>query len=250
VVDGWRWQTARRILADLYKRVTLAGVVAVAGIGIFSKFTAEIGENGRLTYLDHIIHQYFYARQADFPAWLRESMRTISDLAAPPVQFVVFLFVVGYFVLARRRWFPEAATMLIGALGGIVLVVGFKHLLHRPRPEQIFAPLGYSFPSGHSFYAVVVYGMTAYWLAEPLPPRRRRILYALAAVAILLVGFSRVFLGEHYPSDVGAGFALAVPWVYVAIRAPLSLWQARKVTDGARAGTAAPETGPEGVSRR
>jgi undecaprenyl-diphosphatase len=240
---GRRWRTARQITTDAWKQVTLAGALAMAALLIFSKFTAEIGENGRLTYLDHVIHNYFYAHQAAFPLWLRYAMRLISDLAAPQVQFLVFLWVAGYFLLSRRRWFPEVVTMVIGVLGGALLVVALKHLLHRPRPEMIFAPLGYSFPSGHSFFAFVVYGMTAYWLSAPLPPPRRRVVYAVATIGILLVGFSRVFLGEHYPSDVGAGFALASAWVYISLRLPVALWQARKVARGNAVPPATPGPG-------
>ena len=148
------------------------------------------------------------------------------------MQLIVFLCMAGYFVLTHRRLFPEAATMPIAGAGGIALVVGLKHLLHRPRPEQLFAPLGYSFPSGHSFFAYVVYGMTAYWLAAPRAAPQRRLIYAVAVVAILLVGFSRVFLGEHYLSDVAAGFALALAWVYVSLRVPVAFWQIPKAAEG------------------
>jgi membrane-associated phospholipid phosphatase len=84
----------------------------------------------------------------------------------------------------------------------------------------IFAHLGYSFPSGHSFFALVVYGMLAYWLTRDAPRRARRWGWALAVGLILLVGFSRVFLGEHYPSDVAAGYAVALPWLWGCLALP------------------------------
>ena len=95
-----------------------------------------------------------------------------------------------------------------------------KALFHRPRPEVVFDNLGYSFPSGHSFFALVVYGMLAYWLTRDMPINRRGTTWTVAILAIFLVGFSRVFLGEHYPSDVAAGFAVAVPWLWGCLALP------------------------------
>jgi hypothetical protein len=63
----------------------------------------------------------------------------------------------------------------------------------------------------------------AYLLSRDAPPRRRRQYWGATVVVILLVGFSRVFLGVHYPSDVVAGFLVALPWLWGCLALPQAL---------------------------
>jgi undecaprenyl-diphosphatase len=123
------------------------------------------------------------------------------------------------FCRARRLW-PEGVALLVAAAGGVGLMIALKALFHRPRPAEIFSHLGYSFPSGHSFFALTIYGMLAYRLSRYAPPRHRPLIWAVAAALVLLVGFSRVFLGVHYPSDVTAGFLVALPWLWGCLALP------------------------------
>ena len=80
------------------------------------------------------------------------------------------------------------------------------------------AAQGYSFPSGHSANAVTVYGSLA------AHEKKRKLLWALAVVLPLLVGFSRVFVGAHFPTDVLCGWVLGalivalIPWLRRVIR--------------------------------
>ena len=62
--------------------------------------------------------------------------------------------------------------------------------------------------------AVTLYGLLAYWRTRESPPGRRAGLWSAAVALILLIGFSRVFLGVHYVSDVAAGFASGWPWLW------------------------------------
>lgn len=176
---------------------------------VFIKLAHEVSEE-ETRQIDGAAMHYFRTRH-DPP--LFSVMTAISWLAGPIFQGVVFVGCVVYFA-ATGRFRPQGATMLIGGVGGGVLIVALKHLFHRPRPEVIFQHLGYSFPSGHSFFALVVYGMLAYWLTRDVPLRRRGLIWCLALAGVFLVGFSRVFVGEHYPSDVAAGFLVALPWVW------------------------------------
>ncbi len=131
---------------------------------------------------------------------------------------MVLLSVAGFAL--KRRFFPDGLAMLIAGVGGVALIVGLKTLFQRPRPAEIFEHLGYSFPSGHSFFALVVYGMLAYWLTRDMAPRPKGLVWSVAVAAIFLVGFLRVFLSEHFPSDVAGGFAVAVPWLWGCLALP------------------------------
>ncbi len=89
-----------------------------------------------------------------------------------------------------------------------------KETTERPHPTSEQIKPSWSFPSGHSMGSLVVYGMLAY-LVVPLLPRRwaRVALTGGLGLLVLLIGFSRIYLGWHYPSDVVGGFAAGAWWL-------------------------------------
>ena len=121
------------------------------------------------------------------------------------VPGTLLLFVV--FPRARERWWLWIALMLSAPLCEWTL----KQIFMRPRPEN----LSFSFPSGHSTAAAAFFGAVIY-LCGSLPPRRRDLVRALAALMIVLVGLARVILRAHWPSDVVAGFALGLALATIA----------------------------------
>jgi undecaprenyl-diphosphatase len=105
---------------------------------------------------------------------------------------------------------------LVAVLGAFLSSELLKLLFHRVRPEPFFAvyaPQTFSFPSGHSLVSPCFYGVLAAIVASRLrPPAARAAVWASAAVLAALIGCSRIYLGVHYPSDVLAGYAVAVAW--------------------------------------
>jgi undecaprenyl-diphosphatase len=76
----------------------------------------------------------------------------------------------------------------------------------------------FSFPSGHSTTAMVLFGMISYFLIRNSTSRRQRILFLLLGLTIiLLVGFSRIYLGVHFLSDVLGGYLLGATWLILGI---------------------------------
>ncbi len=114
-------------------------------------------------------------------------------------------------------------SALLGAavLGAGVLTFALKLFFHRPRPEPYFGvaiPGTFSFPSGHSLLALTFYGMLAHLAASRVDRfTLRAAIWTTAALVILLIGFSRIYLGVHYPSDVLAGYAAGVVWVLTVV---------------------------------
>lgn len=106
-----------------------------------------------------------------------------------------------------------ALIIACNAIAAQLLNVILKLSIQRPRPtlfDEITRPETFSFPSGHSLSAMAVFGGIAAVLVT-LYPRRRTPIVIAAAVLIAGIGFSRIYLGVHWPLDVLAGFAAGVP---------------------------------------
>jgi undecaprenyl-diphosphatase len=123
----------------------------------------------------------------------------------------------GWALLRGRRWI--AAILVAHALVAWGVNILIKVLVARPRPglfHEIVVPPTYSFPSGHAMVSCAIYGALAAVVIQ-LAPRRRVPVVAATALLVLTIGFSRVYLGVHWPSDVVAGFAAAVPLLAVTL---------------------------------
>jgi membrane-associated phospholipid phosphatase len=127
--------------------------------------------------------------------------------------------VVIYLALSGR-WLSVVA--LSGSLlGGEALVWAAKYLFGRPRPDLANALVvahGPSFPSGHAFVAFSFYGLVACLVADSATTWPRKVLVSgVALFGIAALGFSRIYLGVHWPSDVLASFALGAFWLTVIL---------------------------------
>jgi membrane-associated phospholipid phosphatase len=132
--------------------------------------------------------------------------------------------VVAVAILWRRRERADALFVALAFAGAQVLSNGMKLGFRRERPffpDPLATESTFSFPSGHALVSLAVYGAIALVLARHLSsPWHRALLFAGTAVLVLAIGFSRLYLGVHFLSDVLAGFAAGVAWLsllYVAL---------------------------------
>ena len=103
-------------------------------------------------------------------------------------------------------------------MGGFCLVV--KHIVKRPRPEFIalIEETGYSFPSAHSMGSFVVFGFLIFIVWKYLKNKPIKItLTAVLSCLVVIIGYTRVYLGVHYITDVLAGFLAGGAYLVVAI---------------------------------
>ena len=122
-------------------------------------------------------------------------------------------------ILVRRGRKRAAVVFAAAPIGSEVLVQTLKVIFHRTRPEAFFGlaqPETYSFPSGHAMTSVCFYGAMAAILA--IGSKRKAAYWIVGIGTPLLIGFSRVYLGVHYPSDVLAGWAGGVVWLAILFR--------------------------------
>jgi len=152
---------------------------------------------------------------------VNQFMFFITTLGSEPVVFLgafaaaVLLYFKGYW---RRM-----VTLLASVVFGEALYRILKYAIERSRPPlslSLISASGYSFPSGHAFMAVAFYGLLAYLLSREI--KRKRLKYAVILFFALLIGFigySRIYLGVHWPTDVLAGLAAGAAWITVFITA-------------------------------
>lgn len=142
----------------------------------------------------------------------------LVTLAGNAVVLSALVLPVGV-VLWRRGRANDAAFLVVAFFGAEVVNGALKLVFQRPRPELAFLHLEtYSFPSGHSTAATAAYGALAFLLWPAAQTARRRVALVAAVVCLIaLVGFSRLYLGVHYLSDVLGGFALGATWLSLCL---------------------------------
>ncbi len=136
----------------------------------------------------------------------------IVTAVAEPTFIGAFAVGIGLVYIYRRKW--AWAALWLGGVGGAgALGYLLKHLVARPRPElweRLVAETGYSLPSGHAVasMAVALCVVAMLWRTK-----WRGLAIVIGSLYVLLIGFTRLYLGVHYPTDIVAGWLLSVVWV-------------------------------------
>ncbi|HEX2271333.1 MAG TPA: phosphatase PAP2 family protein [Pyrinomonadaceae bacterium] len=157
-------------------------------------------------------------------------MRAVSFLGSTLFLFIATgIVIVGF---ALRKWGREAKLFALTMIGASLLNISLKLAFKRPRPVPFFDPLPpetYSFPSGHALTSCVFFGALAALLAARIRNRRvRTVVWIVCATMFLLIGFSRIYLGVHYTTDVIAGYAAALIWILVVRFVEMTLRRRRR----------------------
>jgi membrane-associated phospholipid phosphatase len=138
----------------------------------------------------------------------------------------------GLYFLFRRYW-KEFWMTVAGGVGSPLIFLAVSHIFNRHRPE-FAVPVeptltGPGFPSGHAVIAIALYGLLAYLLLPRISSRLGKFVVVLiTTVIILFIGFSRVFTGGHYLTDVLAGYAIGMAWAGISYLAIESYFVRRK----------------------
>src|SRR5471032_1846473 len=200
--------------------------VLLGAIIAFGAIALQVAQHGPLTALDLQIAQSLHRQTAE-PAigW----MRLVSLLHTPGATALLALPLAAYFWF--RKEYGWLWLVAVCVPGGMLLNELIKLVFQRARPllaQALVTLTSYSFPSGHTAAATVLYGLAACYAMTRMRragPRAAALLVALTMVA--LVGFSRIYLGAHYLSDVLAGCAESCAWLALCVVAGAALRRRR-----------------------
>jgi undecaprenyl-diphosphatase len=194
----------------LYARWTFLLACAVLAIGGFIKLTSELAAG-------------------ELDAFDRMALRRIVEMRVPglngpavdltalgSVSVLTMLCVLAVTMLLMHRDTLAAWQLAVAAGGGGIISTMLKRVLERARPaevEKLVDVSSFSYPSGHSLAAASVYLTLAIVSARHLDQKAARIFVFATALSLMFgIGFSRAYLGVHFPSDIAAGLMLGSGW--------------------------------------
>lgn len=162
------------------------------------------------------------AIQSVHSAWIDSIMVGVTWIGYAPQGDVIVLAMAGTILLAGYRW--AACMLVLAGVGSSGLYQVASALVNQPRPSADLVRIASSlptpgFPSGHVTAATAIFGFAAFLGYRALRPSHLKCVpVALAGIAILTMGYSRVYLGAHWPSEVLGGVLLGLQWVAVTVR--------------------------------
>lgn len=212
--DRWRALAGRLPVSEVAAVALLLGLAVVVTLAVgFTEVLDDVLEGDGIAVIDHPVTRWL-ATHRDL--WLTTVLRTIT-VAGSPLFLAAFALPISLVAGWRcRTWRPVVLALVCGA--GVPLVLfSAKALVGRNRPALPFALVdadGYSFPSGHATGTAAIMVISAWILTRWLIPwwTGRVTVWAVTIGAAFLIGFSRVYLGVHYLSDVLAGWLLGMAW--------------------------------------
>lgn len=212
---------ARLRLQGVAGLTLIVGLVVVTFMAVgFTDLLDDVLEGDGLAIVDQPSARWL-AQHRD--VWLTQVLVAVTHGGGPAGQSVWLVLVCALAAVRGRSWLP----VLLGAVGGggiAAMIVHAKHVVGRPRPTSPFAFLptsGFSFPSGHATGAAAI-GLLCAWILCRWVVRSwaaQVSVWAATGAAIALIGFSRLYLGVHFVTDVLAGWLLGAAWAGIVVLA-------------------------------
>jgi membrane-associated phospholipid phosphatase len=197
--------------------LTLGLIVAAGAVWLFASLLDGVLDNALLVRFDQFADRMIHSQTT--PAGLT-IFTFITRLGSPVAMAIVA--VIGVVYLLLRGWPTLLVTWIAAFVGGGLLERVLKGVVHRSRPPygtQFLNGTSFSFPSGHAMGSIIGCGMVLYvlFVSRQITGRMKTLFASVAAVFVILVGASRIYLGVHYPSDVLGGWAAGAAWLAACI---------------------------------
>ena len=192
--------------------LTVGLLVILAAGWWFADIAEDMSRNAGTRLLDERVTSWFH--QHATPA-LTQIARAVTFFGS--VGFVaVASSCAAIFLIVRKSWY-QLLLLILAVGGGSLLNILLKHFFHRQRPvleNPLLTLTSFGFPSGHTMGSTLFYGVLAIFVAQSVRTWRWRVLaFWIAALAVALIGLSRIYLGAHYLTDVVGAIAVGLAWL-------------------------------------
>jgi membrane protein DedA with SNARE-associated domain/membrane-associated phospholipid phosphatase len=198
-------------------------ITALFSFILFLVIAVSVYEHNLLTYLNQPIFEFLRSIRT---LKTDKAMIGITLLGDGFALLISTLFILGWFFWQKKYYTGWHWLLAIGI--GILIPHLFKYLFYFPRPTGLLDTSSTSsFPSGHAFLSVMYYGFLATLITTTIKSKYKRYSYYAACILILLIGFSRLYLGAHWLTDILASFFIGYTFLAFVI-----ISYRRKLTNG------------------
>lgn len=206
-----------RLSPHYFTGLPLTIILLIFGINLIllSQLAENVVESDGIVTLDENFTQVLFETRT---TWISEFFYFISYFGTREAVFAVGG-ILTVLLLVKKEYIAIVAFWVAMAGTGLSVQYGKKYI-SRDRPADVayYTEKNFSFPSGHATTSMALYGFCAYLLYRlSKSALARKLILAVAGLLILSVGFSRIYLGVHYLSDVLAGFLLGLLWVLLGL---------------------------------
>ncbi len=200
-----------------YLNVRLAfGFVAVIVLFLlFGNITEDVIEREKIVMFDYYVHDQI--EQIRNPV-LMQTMTVVTNLGGVYVIGTGTVFIIFLVVAMRQTLWAHFFVWLMG--GGVILDEILKMSIQRVRPPglRLIGAGGWSYPSGHAMISTLFYFALIYFILDKKWSWFVRLTISIFVFClVLLISFSRIYLGVHYTSDVIAGFIGGLLWLVICV---------------------------------
>ncbi len=196
----------------LAKWPIIGAFMFIFGSVVFGALTYNLYAQGPLLVWDRELANNLPAMGLHSPIIVKYLMDAGFYLGKDVVTVLVIVHVVYFYI--KKNW-QEMALMLTGVIGGTVVFWILSHVINRQRPlDQLWIIVRLpGFPSGHAVVTVTFFGLLAYLIVPKIQSAFWKAFTIIVTVIIMLfIGFSRIFTGGHYLTDILAGYAVGLAW--------------------------------------
>ncbi len=197
------------------KPIVIGAIVTLILLIVFISLSVKISTIDGGIYFDQKIISSIHE---NINPVITKFMIVISFIGSAKFYFIITPFLIWYLVM-KKHWI-ELCALVMAILGSVLLNHLLKVSFERIRPYEYFLVEqgGFSFPSGHSMNTLSFYGMAAYLYLRNRRLDSRKVLIWLGTIIFIgLMGFSRVYLGVHWPTDIIGGYSAGLIWLYICI---------------------------------
>ncbi len=198
------------MIKDLTVKQKLFGVSSIALL-FFVLIALDVIFDGALVKFDQVVHSWSLGWHTPLLDKIVFGITHLGNLST----MLFYSMIIIFFLFWKKEW-KSLRFYLFGMLGSTALFSGIKELVDRSRPSSYigdFHQHGYSFPSGHSTMSMTFALLIFFLFYSKVSKEYRTTLTIFCILFPLLIGFSRIYLGVHYFSDVMGGFTLGIFWV-------------------------------------